>query len=262
MANRQPGYIDGRRLRVGNIPTWGPVPNVLIPGTEEAYGIFEDFLSCEDLAAGGVTPTGRATWQFRFLTAGTIDQADEVGGAVVLAAPAADDRGAQIIMGSLAGGGIFFPLATKHIWFEARAKVTIETASAFNHFIGLIDPVDADILTTGGGGGAMPNQDIIGFFVWDGQVNWAFCGDESTTQTVLTLGAARVVDNDYHYFGFYVNGVTSVTCYYDREVVAAGALTGTNIPLTGLMPAFAVKSGNAAGLDSLTIDYVMCVQLR
>ncbi len=257
MVTRTPGYIDGRRLRVGNVPNWELVPNVLIPGTEEAHGIFEEFLSCEDLAAGGATPTGRATWEFKFATAGTIDQADEVGGAVIMAAPAADNRGGQIIMGSLAGGGIFFPLATKHIWFEARAKVYIETAGEFNHFIGLINPVDADILADNGA--ALPNNDMLGFVVRDGASNWSFVGDKASAEVYDDLLVA--VDASYHYFGFYVNGVTDVQCYLDR-VLIANTIATAQVPVTGLMPAFAVKSGNGAGLDSLTIDYVMCVQLR
>jgi len=257
---RQPGYIDGRRARVGGVPIWGPVPSVLIPGTMEAYGIFDDFLSSEDLAANNSMPTGQATWEYLIATAGNIDQADEVGGAVTLLSPAADNQGGQIIMGSLAGGGAFFLAAGKHLWFEARAKVTINTATQFNHYIGLINPVNADILANDGA--ALPNNDMLGFVVRDGESNWSFVGDKAGAEDMNDLGAGCVVDGSYHYFGFYVNGVTDVTVYYDRAVIAAGAIATANIPVVGLMPAFAEKSGNAAGLDALTIDYIMCVQLR
>ncbi len=260
MANRQPGYIDGRRARVGGIPIWGPVPSVLTPGSMEAYGIFDDFLSSEDLAANNSMPTGQATWEFLIATVGNIDQADEVGGAITLLSSAADNRGGQIIMGSAVGGGAFFLAAGKHLWFEARAKVTINTAAEFNHFIGLINPVGADILADNGA--ALPNDDMLGFVALDTDTDWSFVGDKGSVEDLNPLGAGRVVDGSYHYFGFYVNGVTDVTVYYDRAEVAAGAIATINIPTVGLMPAFAEKSGNAAGLDALTIDYIMCVQLR
>ena len=36
-------YLDARRQRVGNVDNWGRVPAINIPGTMEAYGIFEKF---------------------------------------------------------------------------------------------------------------------------------------------------------------------------------------------------------------------------
>lgn len=260
MANSTPGYIDGRRTRVGNVPLWGPVPNVLIPGSWEAYGIFEDFIGVEDMAAANSMRLPSGAWEFLEATNGTIAQADEAGGAAVIAAVAADNNGAQITLGSLTSGGAFIPAANKHIWFEAKAKVYIETAGQFNHFIGLINPVNADILENNG---VVPltNPDIIGFLTYDGQTNWYSIGDDGGNQVRADLSCA--VDDQWHYFGFYVDGITGVTIYYDRAVVAAGAIAADQLPDgIGLMPAFAVKAGNAAGLDSLTIDYVMCVQLR
>jgi len=259
MANRQPGYIDGRRARVGGVPIWGPVPSVLTPGTMEAYGIFDDFLSCEDLAANGAFPTGQATWEFLEATIGTIDQADEVGGAFIIASPATINQGGQIILGSNAGGSAFKPAAGKHIWFEARAKVVIGSAAKFNYFIGLVEPEAVDILVNAG---AIPtNDEIIGFIVRDTESNWSFMGSKADFQDINDLGAPAVVDTSYHYFGFYVNGVTSVTCYYDRAVIAAGAIADTSIPVVGIMPAFAVKAGDG-NIESMTVDYIMCVQLR
>jgi len=262
MANRQPGYIDGRRTRVGNVPIWGPVPDVPIPGTMEAYGIFDDFLSCEDLAANGSSPTGKATWEFFIQVAATLAQADEVGGAIVITTGALDEDSGQIIMGSNAGGSAFVPAAGKHLWFEARVKVGLLVAAAtFNYYIGMVKPEAVVILTNAG---AIPtNDNMIGFIARDGESNWSFMGSKADAQDINPLGAGCVVDNAYHYFGFYVNGVTDVTCYYDRAVIAAGALATANIPVTGIMPAFAVKTGDPLNVaDTITIDYVMCVQLR
>lgn len=258
MANRTPGYIDGRRVRVGNVPNWGPVPNILIPGTMEAYGIFEDFVSLEALAVGG-NSMGWDFYESRALagSAAALAQADVAGGVGIITCTGLDEDTGQIVLGSLAGGGIFFPAADKHIWFEARIYAG-EVGAQSNYFVGLINPVNADILTDGGGAGAMPNQDIIGFFCYDGVANWYSVGDKATVQSVVNLGVA--VTAAWHTLGFYVNGVTSVQCYYDR--VATGAIIApANIPVTGLMPAIAVKAG-AVAAETISVDYVMCVQLR
>ncbi|KKL91910.1 hypothetical protein LCGC14_1889940, partial [marine sediment metagenome] len=74
-------------------------------------------------------------------------------------------------------------------------------------------------------------------------------------------GLAETVDSSWHYLGFYVNGVTDVTVYVDRAAVSAGAIATANIPVTGLMPAIAVKAGTGAA-ETIEFDYLMCVQLR
>ena len=264
MADRTPGYIDGRRMRVGGVPIWGPVPNVPIPGSMEAYGIFDDFMSIEDLAGAGSTPTGKATWEYFIQFACGIAMADEPGGAVIMTTGGADEDSGQIILGSAAGGGAFKPAAGKHIWFEARVKAgNLGAAAENNYFIGLVKPEAVVILTNAG---AIPTDDeIIGFIKRDQalEVNWSFMGSKGDVQLINTLGAGCVVDDAYHYFGFYVNGVTDVAVYYDRVLIAAGALPTANIPVTGIMPAVAVKSGDVATVvDTITIDYIMCVQLR
>jgi len=244
------------------VPTWGPVPNILIPGTMEAYGIFDDFVSLEQLAVGG-NSMGWDFYESRALagSAASLAQADIAGGVGIITCNGNDNDTGQITLGSLAGGGIFFPAADKHIWFEARIYAgVVGGGTAFNYFVGLINPVNADILTDDGGGGAMPNQDIIGFFSYDGLANWNSVGDKATVQSVVDLGAGAPVTAAWVTLGFYVNGVTSVQCYFNR--VAIGAVIATaNIPVTGLMPAIAVKAG-AAAAETISVDYVMCIQLR
>jgi len=74
------GYIDGRRIRVGGVPVWGPVPSVLIPGTMEAYGIFEEFLGVEQLNIGG----NSHDWEFWIQNAAVLTQADVAGGVGII----------------------------------------------------------------------------------------------------------------------------------------------------------------------------------
>ncbi len=259
---KRTGFIDGRRLRIGGMPPWEAVPAILPPGIMEAYGILDDFLGVEDLVATGSMATSQGVWEFFIQVAGTIAQADVAGGAAIITTGAADNNAGQIILGSNAGGGAFFPAAGKHMWVEARVRAgTLVAAATFNYFFGLVNPVAATILVDDGAVPVIP--DIIGFIARDTEVNWSFMGDNAGAQDINPLGAGCVVNNAWHYLGFYVNGVTSVTCYYDRAAIAAGALATANIPVTGIMPALAVKSGDALGVaDTLEVDYVMCVQLR
>lgn len=256
MADRTPGYIDGRRVRVGNISTFLDVPGILIPGTLEAYGIFEDFTSLEQLAVGG----NSQGWDFWIQNAAVLTHADVAGGHALITCGGANEDSGQIVLGSLAGGGIFWPAADKHIWFEARIYAGVVAAGEFNYFVGLVDPVNAALLADAGGAGAMPNDNCIGIWSYDGGTdNWYSIGDDSGTQATVDLGEA--VTAAWITLGFYVNGITSVQCYINR--VATGAIIApANLPDgLGLMPAIAVKNGSAAA-DTIQVDYVMCVQLR
>ena len=256
---KKTGYIDGRRVRVGGMPFWGPVPSLLLPGTMEAYGILEDFMGIEDLAAANSIATSQGVWEYWIQNACGIAQADVAGGAEIMTCGGADNDSGQIILGSAVGGGAFWLAANKHLWFEARVTAGLIAAAEFNYYIGLINPVGAAILADNGG--ALPNDDMLGFVVRDTEANWSFVGDRAGAEDLNPLGAGCVVAAAPHYLGFYVNGLTDVTVFYDRVAIAAGAIATAQMPITGLMPAIAIKAG-AIAAETLTVDYVMCVQLR
>jgi len=249
------GYIDGRRLRVGGVPVWGGVSSLLIPGSMESYGIFEDFVGLEQLNVGGNV----RDWEYLIQNAAALSQADIAGGVALITCGGADNDSGQITLGGLASGGAFWLAAGKHLWFEARIQAGVVNAAEFNYYVGLINPVNAAILADNGG--ALPNNDMLGFVVRDTEVNWSFVGDRAAAEDMNPLGAACVVNNAWHYLGFYVNGLTDVTVYYDRVPIAAGQVLTANMPITGLMPAIAVKAG-AVGAETFQVDYIMCVQLR
>lgn len=261
MVTRTPGYIDGRRFRVGNVPTWGPVPDVLIPGAMEAYGIFEDFLSCETLAGDGTTVTGEGVWQFKEANDCTIAQGDEAGGVMTLVNGALLNDGGQIMMGMdpavHVSRGAFFLAAGKHLWFEARLKSTNAGTDNIGIFAGLVEPEDTDILANGGG--AIAIQDHLGFSIRGTQTTYRFNGGKAAVPDENDLSIS--LDTSYHRFGFYVNGVTSVAVYLDRTLISAGEVLTASIPVVGLVPILAVKN-NSANAETLTVDYIMCVQLR
>ena len=254
------GFIDSRRMRNAVCGLQG-VPTVLFPPNMDAYGINEDFESIEGLAAAANLAATKTNWAFFIVVAGTIVQLNLAGGVARLGVPATDEDSAQIILGSTAAAGSFFPAAGKDIWFEARIRAGLLTVPATaNYFIGLVTPAAAAILAAAGG--ALPN-DCMGFVKRDQalEVNWSFVGRKGAVEDANPLGI--VVDNAWHYFGFYVNGVTSVTVYYDRVAIAAGALATANISVGGLMPCVAIRTGDPApAADTIDVDYVMCVQLR
>ncbi len=247
------GFIDGRRIRVGGVPIWGPVPDILIPGSMEAYGIFEEFLGVEQLNIGG----NSHDWEYWIQNAAVLTQADIAGGVGIITCGGTNEDSGQIILGALAGGGGFFLAAGKHLWFEARIRAGVVGAAEFNYFVGLINPVNAAILADAGA--ALPNDDMLGFVARDTETDWSFVGDKASVEDYN--GLSETVDSSWHYLGFYVNGITDVTVYVDRAEVSAGAIATANIPVTGLMPAIAVKAGTGAA-ETIEFDYLMCVQLR
>lgn len=253
--NKKPGYIDARRLRIGGVPQWAPVPSTLIPGVMEAYGIYEEFLGLETLNIGGHTKD----WEYLIQNAAVLSQADLAGGGALITCGGANNDLGQITLGGLAAGGAYFCAANAHLWFEARVRVGLVAVGTLNYFIGLIDPANAAYLADNGG--ALPLPDMLAFCAVDGDVNWSFVGDRAAAQDLNPLTALCVIDGNWHTFGFYVNGLTDVTVYYDRVAQPLGAVTTLNMPLLGVMPAIAVKAGVAIA-ETIEVDYVMCVQLR
>lgn len=247
------GFLDGRRPVVGGVPGWSGVPGLLIPGQMQAYGIFEDFLTATELAAGTIVPG----WELD-VTSTTLTIADIAGGAVLLTTGGVDEDTGQLTLGSL-DGGAFWPAAGKDIWFEARVKNSLTgTPKDENLAFGLQDPSATEYLADAGAGPAVNNH--LMFLTLDGGTNWLFEGDKAGAADQNDLGKA-VESLTYHTFGFHVVGVTRVDVYYDRELVAAGQVTTDNIPVTGLMPFIFIKAGSAAA-EAIYVDYIMCVQQR
>lgn len=257
---KKTGYIDSRRLR-GGVAELQKVPTVLFPPNMDAFGINEDFESIEGLAAAANLAAGKSVWQYFIVVAATIAQLNLAGGVARMAVPATDENSAQIILGSTAAAGSFFPAAGKDIWFEARVRCgLLPVPATTNYFVGLVTPAAAAILAAAGG--ALPN-DMMGFVKRDQalEINWSFVGRKVAVEDANPLGI--VVDNGWHYFGFHVNGTTSVEVYYDRALVPAGALAFANISVGGLMPCIAIRTGDATpAADNIDIDYVMCVESR
>jgi hypothetical protein len=251
--------IDARRPMVGGIPGWGAVPGLLIPGQEHAFGIFEDFLHVSELnVPAGITHMVPG-WEGEIQNAGTLQTADVRGGVVLMQAPGADNDAVQITLGSL-DGGAFWPEAGKDIWVEFRVKLS--PADDINFAVGLQDPSTTIYLDDDGAGLTVNNH--ICFYGLDeddaAAVDIMFVGDKAGAADANDTGY-DLADLTWMYLGFYVNGVTSVDCYYNRVKIASAALATANIPITGLMPFLCLKAGQGEA-QALYADWCMAVQQR
>jgi len=155
----------------------------------------------------------------------------------------------------------------KKLWFEARFKLTEATTNESAWWFGLTDTV-----TTGGlqANAAGPLASYDGALVWKDEATMSIdfetsnAGTQATTSNMATFVSGTVTT-----VGFYFDGTattSTITPYYN---VAGGtaltAGTAQNITLSGLaeMNVIAgVKAGPSGGAETLSIDYIKCVQLR
>ena len=251
---KRTGNINAARITIDGISGWPEVPAILIPGNLQAYGIYDDFLGECNLAAG------RTQDGWRLLVAsGTWILANEAGGVGLLQTGAVNDQLAQITLGGETTGA-FFPVANKDIYFEVRIKVGTAGAGTSNVAFGLIDPAAAAYLGAAGGG-----ITVADYICWetldDGVTTWNFTAASTAGGVDRNVTATELESLTYHTFGFWVNGITAIYPFYDRVYEPLGLIATANIPLTGLMPFFAVRSGDGTN-EPLYFDYCMCIQER
>ena len=248
------GNLDSKRVTIDGINGWPEVPAVLVPGSMQAYGIYDDFLKECNLAAGR-TLNG---WRLR-ATGGTFIIANEAGGVGLMQTGAVNDQLAQITLGGDATGA-FFPAADKDIYFEVRTKVDTVCAGTANVAFGLIDPAAADYLQAAGAG--VSQADYICWEMLDDAVTtWNFTAASTGGGVDRNVTTTAYESLTFHTFGFWVHGITNIYPFYDRVYEPLGLIAAANIPLTGLMPFFAVRSGDGTN-EPLYFDYCMCIQER
>lgn len=242
-------YWDAVNL-VADSPTgvWvNPRPVALNPASSDTfYEIFDDFFTYNPTATTG-------DW---ILTeddaADTQALSDTVAGGVLLltAKAATDDDGQQIAY----IGAPFRLAAGKHLWFECRIRGAAG-ATEIDIIAGLVNA--GEDLT-----GVADNrpQDGIVFFKSDDGVNLSFGSSKDGTDTGTLADVGADWTTGWHTLGFYVNGVTSATPYYDGT--AGTAITATFCDDESLKPFFLVRNGDGVTTQTLEIDYVRVIQLR
>ena len=128
----------------------------------------------------------------------------------------------------------FIPIATQHIWFEARFKI-VDTYDKCELFVGL-SSTDTTIIA----GSANSSIHHIGFQCVTDDGVLLFTSEKNTAGTTTTSGT--LVEATYVNVGFYVNGVTSVEGFYNGASV--GTAHGTaNVPIVAMFPSFVCQSG-------------------
>lgn len=252
------GYIDSSRLKMVVAGSLNNAPGNINP-LSGAYGIIEHFIGVPTLAAGApnLASLQSGAWAYMIQNAATLAQADGAGGLATITCGGADNDAGQLIAGFAAAMGAFVPAADKDIWFETRVRSTNLGTAQINLFFGLVRPVAAILLADNGG--AIPNQNYLGFVVRDGGAVYSFMGDKAGVQTITA--SAIALDTNYHTFGFYLKGVSTLIPYIDgTPYPALSPVLATRLPVVGLMPALCIKAGNTFA-EVLTPDYIVAVQL-
>jgi|LSQX01.2.fsa_nt_gb hypothetical protein len=263
------------RGRVGNYydqeysPTFGTDPiNERIPSLallaspRVGFEFFEDFLT---LPLDDTTRNpANAKW-VSDTAADSITLPKVVGGVVNVATGGTDNNETYIQFGGAASiTAAPFKITDasgKALWFEARVRA-LEHADE-GVFVGLAEEgaAVANFLTDNSG--AVADKDFIGFNIltatpaaWN--TTWRKNGQAVVTNANVVANA-----DDWHYFGFFFDGESTVTFYIDGVAHATTATTSAaTFPSGELMaPIIAIKTGEAVA-KNVQVDYIRVVQAR
>lgn len=137
------------------------------------------------------------------------------------------------------------PQAGKDIWFET--KIELNDADTADWFIGLGKATTGVLAAV---------TDVIGFIVPAGDSAQViqFVGDKNTAEDANSTGVS-IANTTEVTLAFYVSGVTSVTCWVNNTIIAAGALATANIPIVALSPIIEVRNASAAA-SILQVDHI------
>ena len=254
-------FIDDNVGQANSI--WGDSPILAARFNPQNYLIYEDhfhsvgyvrdalFFGESDPAGGKFSEVADASeWLVTVVDGGadngeTIKVADDkLGGWLELTTNDANND----LISCQKNGESVKPAAGKKIWWECR--LDINDADTADWFIGLAD-------TTTGILAAL--TDCIGFIVpaGDSAQDLIFVGDKSTAEDQNDTGT-DVANTTSLTLGFYVDGISSITCWVGNAIVASAALATANIPIVALSPIIEVRNASAAA-SILRVDYVVMV---
>ncbi len=242
-------YWDAAKLMAASLTAgvWvNPAPSRLDPNyLSIAYDFEDDFYVFDPTAT-----TGRwvVVEDDAACTQALVD--DVAGGQLLLTNKAATDDNAQQV--SLVSAP-FLLAAGKHLWFECKIK-SAAGATQVDVIAGLV-ALGEDLT------GVADNraQDGIVVFKSDGSTTAQFGSSKNGTDTGTNTNIGTV-GTGWHTIGFYVNGVTNATPYFDGT--AGTPITGTFCDDESLAPFFLTRNGDGVTTQTLAIDYVKVIQLR
>jgi len=239
---------------------WELCPQLAALDPAVAFQFFEDFLkfALDDTTAN---PT---EWKYTSDTAaGAVTLPASLTGGVANVATGATDNDETYIQLGLA---TFEPFVItnasgKPVWFECRVKALQHADESI--LIGLAEAGCAAANFMADNTGVPADKDFVAFRYkadaptqWD--VAWRKAGQAEQE-------IANVVANadDWHTFGFFFDGASTVTFYVDRVANATVALASAATFPSGeeLSPIIAIKTG-AAVARNVQVDYIKVVQAR
>lgn len=193
---------------------------------------------------------------------GTNALSDAAGGVgTIVTAGADNDHHAISSMGES-----FLFASGKKLWMEARFKLTEANTNESAWWFGL-----TDTLTTGGiqANNAGPLASYDGALIWkdEGTMTVDFETSNAGTQATASASLGTFASGTWTRVGFYFNGTATTSTIYPYVDVGAGWVAGEaeTITLAGLEEMHlvaGVKAGPSNGAETLSVDYIKCVQLR
>lgn len=184
-----------------------------------------------------------AEWTVTDVGAATQAVADEDGGILVITNAAADDNSSFL---QLASETYLFE-AGKETWFKARFKISDATESEFVMGLQITDTTPLDC------------TDGVFFQKADGAATVDFIAKKDNTASTASA-VATLEDDTYFDLGFYYDGKSSITAYFNNA--AAGSVDTTNLPDDEeLTISFGIQNGEAVA-KIMSVDYIMAAKKR
>lgn len=225
---------------------WSNCPLLALQyGAKEGFVYFNDFMDV-------IEPTDDKGWALTATTTGSIAAVTTLQGGAIIFDSAGNTTSDDGIEAQLTNC-LVKPAAGVKIWFEARVKMNDATDL---YFLGLAG-IDTTLMVAGVADDVI---DKCGFYheaaSTDNKIS-AICS--RTTVEKKSTDVAANVDDTFVKFGFFIDGITSVTFFVNGAVVAThnGATTIPN----AVMCLSAVSKIEVAGADAeMTVDWVRLAQ--
>lgn len=232
----------------------------LLCDPQVAFQFFEDFLT---LAFDDTTGNPTA-WKFTGDHAAYATlPASVVGGILNLACGDTDNDETYIQLGQATSEPFKITDASDHpLWFEARVKA-LEHADV-GIFIGLAEAGCAAANFLVDNTGAVADKDFIGFNILTATPTaWNTTWKKAGQNVATNAGEAGTNADDWHIFGFFFDGESTVTFYADGVACTTTATTSAATFPSGeeMSPIIAVKTGEGVA-KNVQVDYIRVVQAR
>ena len=226
---------------------WGDCP-ILDYITDPSIGVYfyDDFLSYHTTSL----------WTSTLTNIGTSAITTGLGG--WLAINASDGSVADNDEAYVYGTSAAFQIqAGKDLWYECELMFTETNTDDNNIIAGLSSIGTADFLLDNGGGPAA-NFDGLCFYKLDGGTTYNAAASQAANQTLLTALATRVAGTPVR-LGIRTYSNNLATFFLNGAQITS---TGTYLPTAAMRPVFGAKNGDITNVETLSVNWVRCFQIR